>query len=127
MSKASLNIVQSRTGYDLIKALWEEKQMNDSYFDGGLLGLIGWYFFGFLLTIASLGILYPFAVVLVVRWRVEHTVINGRRLAFDGTATQLFGNWLLWLFLIIITLGIYGFWVGIAMKKWEVKHTHFAN
>lgn len=101
--------------------------MNDSYFDGGLLGLIGWNILGFLITFLTLGLLYPFAVVLIVRWRVEHTVINGHRLSFDGTATQLFGNWIVWLLLTIITFGIYGFWVGIAMKKWEVKHTHFAN
>lgn len=101
--------------------------MNDSYFDGGLLGLIVWNIAGFLITVFTLGLLYPFAVVLVVRWRVEHTVINGQRLFFDGTAAQLFGNWIKWLLLMIVTLGIYGFWVGIAMKKWEVKHTHFAN
>lgn len=101
--------------------------MNVSYFDGGLLGLLGWNILGFLITVLTLGIMYPFAVVLVVRWRVEHTVINGKRLCFDGTVMQLFGNWIKWLLLIIVTLGIYGFWVGIAMKKWEVKHTHFAQ
>lgn len=101
--------------------------MKESYFDGGLLGLIGWNIVAFLITFLTLGLLYPFAIVLVLRWRVEHTVINGQRLFFDGTATQLFGNWIKWLLLMIVTLGIYGFWVGIAMKKWEVKHTHFAN
>lgn len=101
--------------------------MNDSYFDGGLLGLIGWNIVAFLITFFTFGLLYPFAIVLVLRWQVEHTVINGQRLFFDGTATQLFGNWIKWLLLMIVTLGIYGFWVGIAMKKWEVKHTHFAN
>jgi len=98
--------------------------LKESYFDGGLLGLIGWSILGGLITMITFGICYPWAVVMVVGWKVKHTVIDGQRLTFDGTAMQLFGNWIKWLLLCIVTLGIYGFWVGIALKKWEVKHTH---
>ena len=98
--------------------------MRESYFDGGLLGLIGWSLLGGLITLFTFGICYPWAVVMVTGWKVKHTIIDGKRLTFDGTAMQLFGNWIKWLLLCIITLGIYSFWVGIAMKKWEVKHTH---
>ena len=98
-----------------------------SYFDGGLLQLIGWKLLGGLITILTLGICYPWAVCMVYNWEVKHTVIEGKRLEFDGKAIQLFGNWIKWLLLTIITLGIYGFWVGIKLKKWITKHTHFAN
>lgn len=98
--------------------------MKQSYFDGGLLGLLGVSILGFLITFFTLGICYPWAVVMVVSWKVKHTVIDGQRLSFDGTAMQLFGNWIKWLLLCIITLGIYSFWVRIAMVKWETKHTH---
>lgn len=101
--------------------------MEESYFDGGLLQLIGWSLLGVLITALTLGICYPWAVCLVYGWETKHTVVNGRRLAFDGTAMQLFGNWIKWLLLTVITLGIYGFWVGIAVRKWKVKHTHFMN
>ena len=99
----------------------------DSYFDGGLLQLIGWRILGFLVTALTLGICTPWAVCMVENWKVKHTVIEGKRLAFDGKAIQLFGKWMLWLLLIIITLGIYSFWMAIAMKKWVTKHTYFAN
>lgn len=98
----------------------------DSYFDGGLLQLVGWKLLGILVTVVTLGICLPWSYCMVYRWEAKHTVINGRRLYFDGTAMQLFGKWLLWLFLTIITIGIYGFWVSIKLKKWIVKHTHFA-
>ncbi len=98
----------------------------NSYFDGGLLQLIGWTILGWLVTVFTLGICFPWSYCMLFRWEAEHTVIDGRRLRFDGTATQLFGSWIKWLLLTIITIGIYGFWLGIALKKWRTKHTTFA-
>lgn len=89
-----------------------------SYFDGGLLQLIGWKLLGALVTICTLGVCYPWAVCTVYRWEISHTVIEGHRLEFTGTALGLFG-------LCIITLGIYSFWVGISLRKWKVRHTRF--
>ncbi len=100
---------------------------NNSYFDGGLLQLVLWKTFGYLITILTLGICYPWAVTMVYGWEIRHTVINGHRCDFDGTAGQLFANWIKWMILSIITLGIYSFWVGIKVKQWKVKHTYFIN
>ena len=99
----------------------------NSYFDGGLLQLIGWHILGTLITVCTLGICYPWACCMIYSWETKHTVIEGRRIRFDGTAMQLFGSWIKWLLLCLITLGIYSFWVGIALKKWKVKHTFFAD
>ena len=96
-----------------------------SYFDGGLLQLIGWKIIGFFITILTFGICYPFAVCMIYDWEVKHTVINGKRLYFDGNGLQLLGNWIKWFLLIIITFGIYSFWVSISLQKWKTKHTHF--
>lgn len=101
--------------------------MEKSYFDGGLLQLIGWKILGFLVTVFTLGICYPWAVCMCYNWEVKHTVINGRRLRFNGTAIQLFGSWVLWWFLSLITLGIYKWWADINVKKWITKHTEFAD
>lgn len=101
--------------------------MNDSYFDGGLLQLIGWRILGTLITVCTLGICFPWAFCMVYNREVKHTVINGHRLCFDGTALQLFGNWIKWFLLTIITIGIYSVWLAIALRKWKTKHTHFAD
>lgn len=100
---------------------------DESYFDGGLFQLIGWTLLGWIITTITFGICYPWALCMVYSWKINHTVIEGRRLKFNGTALGLFGNWIKWLLLTIITLGIYGFWVGIALQKWKVKHTTFTN
>lgn len=101
--------------------------MKNSYFDGGLLQLIGWKILGGIIIILTLGICTPWAIVMVYSWETKHTVINGKRLYFDGTAMGLFGTWIKWLFLCIITLGIYSLWIQIDLKKWKTKHTHFVN
>lgn len=101
--------------------------MEQSYFDGGLLQLIGWKILGALITICTLGICYPWAFCMVYSWEAKHTVINGKRLCFNGTAVGLFGNWIKWLLLTLITCGIYSFWLVIALKKWKIKHTEFAK
>ncbi|MDD4377184.1 MAG: DUF898 family protein [Eubacteriales bacterium] len=101
--------------------------MEKSYFDGGLLQLFGWSLLGFLVTVFTLGICYPWACCMVYGWETKHTIINGRRLTFDGTAMQLFGNWIKWLLLTFVTLGIYGLWLRIKLKQWKTKHTYFAN
>lgn len=98
-----------------------------SYFDGGLLQLIGWQILGALVTMFTLGICYPWAICMIYRWEAKHTVINGRRLKFNGTAMQLFGNWIKWILLTIITCGIYSFWLNIKLMKWKTKHTEFAD
>jgi len=103
----------------------ENINQQESYFDGGLFQLIGWSIVGFLITVLTLGICYPWALCLFYRWKIEHTVIEGHRLQFSGSAVSLFGNWIKWLFFVIITLGIYSFWLGIALEKWKVKHTSF--
>jgi len=96
-----------------------------SYFDGGLLQLIGCSILGTLITALTFGICYPWALCMVYGWKINHTVIEGRRLKFIGTAIGLFGNWIKWSILTIITLRIYGFWVGIALEKWKAKNTYF--
>ena len=100
---------------------------NRSYFDGGLLSYVGWINLGSLLTSCTFGICYPWALCMIYGWKINHTVIEGRRLQFNGTAVGLFGNWIKWLLLIVVTLGIYSFWVHIKLEQWRVKNTTFLN
>ena len=94
-------------------------------FDGGAGTYVGTAILAFLITVFTLGICTPFAVVLRQRWRAKHTYVNGHRLVFVGSAWALFGNWIKWLLLIIVTLGIYSFWVVPRLTKWVVENTDF--
>lgn len=98
-----------------------------SEFDGGLFQLIGWSILGFLITVLSLGICYPWALCMVYGWKINHTIIEGRRLKFTGSAIGLFVHWIKWFVLTLITLGIYSFWLAIALERWKVRNTIFEN
>jgi uncharacterized membrane protein YjgN (DUF898 family) len=95
-------------------------------FDGGAATYVGTGILSVLITVFTLGICYPFALVLRERWRAKHSYIDGHQLQFTGSAWSLFGNWIKWFALIVITLGIYGFWVGPRIARWRWEHTGFA-
>lgn len=94
-------------------------------FHGGAATYVGTALLGALITICTLGICYPFALVLRERWRAKHSTIDGFPLVFTGSATALFGNWIKWLLLSVITFGIYLLWVGPRIAEWKWEHTDF--
>ena len=94
-------------------------------FDGGAGTFVGTALLGGLITVVTLGICYPFAMVLMERWRAKHSFIGGHRLVFTGSAWSLFGNWIKWLLLSFVTLGIYLFWVVPRLTQWKWEHTDF--
>jgi hypothetical protein len=94
-------------------------------FDGGAATYVGTAILAWLVSFLTLGICFPFSVVLLTRWGAKHVTIDGRRLVFEGSAWSLFGNWIKWWFLMLITLGIYSFWVVPRLIRWAVEHTEF--
>lgn len=96
-----------------------------SVFDGNTWQLIGWQLLGVLLSFVTLGIGTPWAICMVMRWEIAHTVVEGKRLRFDGKGHQLLGKILLWSLLTFVTIGIFAFCIPVAMNKWRVKHTFF--
>lgn len=98
-----------------------------SYFDGTTLQLIGYRLLTGLLTGITLGIAFPWAYCMLLRWEIKHTVINGRRLRFVGRGLPLLGRYLLWAFLSVLTLGIYSLWFGLNLKKWVVANTLYED
>ncbi|MEC5179480.1 DUF898 family protein [Arthrobacter sp. CG_A4] len=95
-------------------------------FRGGAASWFGTQILGVLITICTIGICYPFALVLVERWRAKNTYLHGRQLMFVGTGWGIFGLWIKWALLSIITLGIYTFWVYPRLMQWKVEKTVFA-
>lgn len=94
-------------------------------FDGGAATFLGIWILCILVTVCTLGLCFPFAVVLKERWRAQHTMIEGRRLVFTGSAVGLFFRWLVWELLIVVTLGVYSLWVVPRMTRWRVENLVF--
>lgn len=94
-------------------------------FDGGAGTFLVVGFLGFLVTLLTLGLCFPWAIVMKERWRVEHTLVGGKRMKFHGSAWGLFGLWIRQWFLLIITFGIYIFWLIPSIESWKAKNTSF--
>lgn len=95
-------------------------------FDGGAATYWGTALLATLITLFTVGICYPFSLVLRERWKAKHTYIDGRQLVFDGSAWALFGNWLKWVLFTVLTVGIYSFWVRPKLTQWIIENTDFA-
>jgi len=75
----------------------------DFEFKGGpwtylLCKLLGW-----LITLVSLGLLYPWSITMTEHWRVSNTYVNGRKLK----------------------LGLYYFFIAPDLQQWKAQNTHF--
>lgn len=120
------NFEEVKVDYQEVE-LKEKQVRTDSYFDGGLLELIGWRILSFLIKAITLGIGAPWADCMLYSYQFKHTVYNGKRLKFEGTGGDLFVNRFIWIFLTIITLGIYGFFVPVKKTKWVISNLHFED
>ncbi len=98
--------------------------MRDSYFDGTVPEHIGYFIFAVIITSITLGLAYPWAYCMYMKWQIEHTVVSGRRLYFDGKGTELFRKYIKWYLLAIVTIGIYSLWIPIKLNQWIAQHTY---
>ena len=105
----------------------EKKVRTDSYFDGGLIELIGWKLLAFIITLVTLGFAWPWAKCMIYSYQIKHTVYNGKRLKFVGTGGDLFVNNFKWVLLSIITFGIYAFFIPVKKTKWVISNIYFED
>ena len=105
----------------------QKEVRTDSYFDGGLLELIGWRLLAFLITGITLGFGAPWAKCMLYSWEYKHTVLNGKRLKFEGTGGDLFVHYFKWIFFTIITLGFYLIVLPVRKTKWYTYCYKFRN
>jgi uncharacterized membrane protein YjgN (DUF898 family) len=96
-------------------------------FDGGAASWFGVQLGGLLITVFTLGICYPWALVMTYRWKAKHTFVNGRQLRFTGNAFSLFGQWIKCALLCLITFGIYSFWLYPQLTKWITEHQEYEH
>lgn len=98
----------------------EDLVMDESYFDGKVLEIIGVNLFTYLICLVSFGLLLPYSLCYKYKLLANHTIINKKKIVFSGKSLNLIGSYLL----SIITFGIYGIWMPVKLYGWKVKNTH---
>jgi uncharacterized membrane protein YjgN (DUF898 family) len=102
-------------------------EQSQSKYTGGALMLVLMCIAASLLTMITFFIALPWAICLVIKFLVDNSIIDGKKLTFDGKGGQLFGNYIIWWLLSIVTFGIYGWLIAPArIYNWVIKHIKFA-
>lgn len=101
---------------------FEGEEDNNSYFDGGVLGLLGTNLLAGLVSfVPFVGIAW--GDIIKLRWEKGHTVTDSRRLIFAGSVGSLFLKYLVWGILTIITLGIFAIFMPVKLLRWQAENT----
>ena len=101
---------------------YQGEEDNNSYFDGGVLGMFGTNLLATLvLAVPFVG--FAWSSIIKRRWESSHTVVDSRRHIFVGSVGNLFVKKLLWGLLTGITFGIYGLFVPVKEIRWETENT----
>lgn len=100
---------------------YEGETDNNSFFDGGVLGLLGVKLLGFLVLFVPV-VGFAWSQLLMLKWETRHTVIDSRRHMFEGTLGGLWVKLLVWGLLRIVTLGIFGLFVPVKRLRWETEN-----
>lgn len=99
----SVNVHKEKYGSYYDKTLWEHILISVKYY---------------LLMTFTLGLAYPWALVMKYKSLYHHHIICGKRLRFIGQPAELLPLWLWWWVLTVGTLGFYSFVVKLHMQQW---------
>lgn len=117
-------IDENESELEIEYGVYDTNFSNISRFDGSGLQLFGYILLTILVSSITCTLALPWMICKIYRWKVEHTIINGKRLMFIGTGWSLFGHMILWELLTVITCGIYFGFMRVAIRKWELKYTY---
>lgn len=112
--------------YEEVK-IEKKEERTDSYFDGKFIEYLGYKLLALLITLVTFLIAKPWADKLLLEYKINHSVYNGKRLKFEGKGTSLFVQRFKWFLLTLVTFGIYAWWIPIKMEQWIASNTHFED
>lgn len=96
---------------------------SDCFYDGEVGERLGQALVAGLIITFTCGIGAPWAVVKLLKYDMEHTVIHGNRFAFNGTGAGYWGENAIVGLLMTITCGIYSAWGICRINKWTYRNT----
>ena len=99
------------------------QKFTDSFYDGPAGEYLGQGLVASLLIVLSCGISQPWQRVRLIKFDLEHSVVNGDRMIFEGTGAQNWDENSINSILTVVTCGIYASWGIARMNRWVYRHT----
>ncbi len=100
-----------------------QESFADSFYDGTVGERLGVVLVARLLIGLTCGIYTPWAQTKIIKFDLEHSVINGDRLGFKGTGAGYWGENAIVGLLCLVTCGFYMPWGIVRINKWTYKNT----
>ena len=108
--------------YRLSRGSWRNIRFS---FRGGVRDFIAIYIKGWLLTLVSLGLYYPYWQNRRQTFMIANSYFGNQKFAFDGQGRDLFGAFVLHLLLTLPTLFLCWIWYGARLQRYYAEHTSF--
>ena len=99
----------------------------DCFYDGEVGERLGQELVAGLMITFSCGIAAPWAIVRILKYDMEHTVVHGMRLGFNGTGAGYWGENAIIGLLTAITCGFYSAWGICRINKWTYRNTYIQS
>jgi uncharacterized membrane protein YjgN (DUF898 family) len=96
---------------------------------GSFFGLayLGYPIVGFLILVAALIFLVPFAIHSSMRYRTSRTTWRGIHFGYRGDLKELFAISLKGTLLTVVTFGIYGAWYAMDLRSYVLSHVRMGS
>jgi len=85
------------------------------------------YLKGYILTILSLGLYYPYLLVKIEDFWRSHSHFGSMSFNFSGEGKEIYRKCIIGLILTLLTFGIYGFWLKAFLQRYYWSKTTFGN
>ena len=102
-------------------------EFSDCFYDGEVGERLGQALVAGLLITFTCGIGTPWALVKLLKYDMEHTVVHGMRFSFNGTGAGYWGENALVGLLMGVTCGIYSAWGVCRINKWTYRNTYIMS
>jgi len=86
---------------------------------------MGDYFVGYMFTLFTLGLYYPFFLARIKRFWVGNSRFGSQAFEYSGEGKDLFGKFLLFILLLVPTAGLNIPWWQAFQARYNWGHTHF--
>ncbi|MGP0565407.1 MULTISPECIES: YjgN family protein [unclassified Nitrospina] len=85
------------------------------------------YFVGYMLTLFTVGLYYPFFLAKIKKFWIENSNFGNQAFHYTGQGKDLFGKFLLFVLLFPLTAGLNIPWWQAFLSRYNWSHTHFGS
>lgn len=97
---------------------------SDSSFEGLTIGFLKAFFLGAAISILTLGLGFPYALHIYVKWEQDNAMVSGCPKEYRGTVRMMYAQWGKWLLYSICSCFLFLLIIKKAVNRWVLENTY---